>query len=469
VARIVVIGGGFGGLTTALLLARDGHHVTVLERDAEPPADPRTAFDTWTRRGVPQFRLPHVVMPRVREIFDAELADVNAALMAFGAHRSNRIVELPVEMTGGVRPGDERFDVLTGRRAMVEATIAATAAAEDGIDVRRGVVVRALAPGSGRPAGVPHVTAAVLATGERIPADLVVDCSGRRSTVPAMLEAMGATRPVDELGDPGFVYYCRHFHGAELPALLGPPLQHYDSLSFVTIPGDNHTWSVGVMSTTSDTWMRQAGDPQVWSRILRSYPLLAHWIDAEATTDVQVMARTPDRITRYLVDGRPVATGIVAIGDAAASTSPAYGRGLSFAAMGARCLRDVLREVPTVDAAELSHRWHDRVGNVVHPFVEDTLALARHRHAEIEAQIAGRRHRPSDPGWELGQALVRAAAHDPELLRAMLGVASVLERGADIARCRDLVVRLQAVGNQPGLPGPSRAELEASIGNARAA
>ncbi len=107
-ARIVVIGGGFGGLATALLLARDGHHVTVLERDAAAPGDPRAAFDTRTRRGVPQFRLPHVVMPRVREIFDAELADVNAALMAFGAHRSNRIVELPVEMTGGVRPGDEQ-------------------------------------------------------------------------------------------------------------------------------------------------------------------------------------------------------------------------------------------------------------------------------------------------------------------------------------------------------------------------
>ncbi len=37
-AEILVLGAGLGGLSTAMLLARDGHQVTVLERDpAEPP------------------------------------------------------------------------------------------------------------------------------------------------------------------------------------------------------------------------------------------------------------------------------------------------------------------------------------------------------------------------------------------------------------------------------------------------
>ena len=57
-ARIVVIGGGVGGLTSGMLLARDGHDVTVLERDAAPP--PETADDAWNgwdRRGVNQFRM----------------------------------------------------------------------------------------------------------------------------------------------------------------------------------------------------------------------------------------------------------------------------------------------------------------------------------------------------------------------------------------------------------------------------
>jgi 2-polyprenyl-6-methoxyphenol hydroxylase-like FAD-dependent oxidoreductase len=468
-AQIVVVGGGFGGLTTALLLAHDGHHVTVLERDAATPTAPEAAFTSWERRGVPQFRLPHVLVPRVREILDDELPHVNVALLAAGAHRSNRIADLPATLTGGCRPGDERFDQITGRRAMVEATLAAIAEQTDGVDVRRGVVVRALVPGSGRPAGVPHVTGVALATGERIGADLVVDCSGRRSTVPAMLETIGATRPVEEVGDAGFVYSCRHFRGAELPPAFGPPLQPYDSLSFVTIAGDNGTWSVGVMASSADTWMRRASDAEVWTRIVRSYPLIAHWIDAEPLTDVQVMARTPDRMTRYVVDGNVVATGVVAVGDAAACTSPAYGRGTALAAMQAVVLRDVLRDVSPVDAVELAHRWHDRVGNIVHPFVADTLDQARHRHAEIGAQIDGRRYATNDPAWRFGQALGRAAAHDPELLRAMMSVAAVFERGTTFARRRDVVRRLDELGDLPGLPGPTRAELVDVIGPDRAA
>lgn len=35
--KVAIIGGGAGGLLTGPLLARDGHDVTVLERDSEPP------------------------------------------------------------------------------------------------------------------------------------------------------------------------------------------------------------------------------------------------------------------------------------------------------------------------------------------------------------------------------------------------------------------------------------------------
>ncbi len=38
---IVVMGGGLCGMASALLLARDGHTVTVLERDPEPPPSTR--------------------------------------------------------------------------------------------------------------------------------------------------------------------------------------------------------------------------------------------------------------------------------------------------------------------------------------------------------------------------------------------------------------------------------------------
>src|SRR5262245_9780243 len=104
-----------------MLLARDGHRVTVLERDPDPPPEPRDAWAQWTRRGVNQFRLPHAFLPRFREVLETEMPDLIDALLAQGALRWNRITTMPESMTGGARPGDERFDMVTGRRPMVEA------------------------------------------------------------------------------------------------------------------------------------------------------------------------------------------------------------------------------------------------------------------------------------------------------------------------------------------------------------
>ncbi len=43
--RIVMIGGGLIGSCAAMMLADDGHDVTVLERDPEPAPPPVDAWD----------------------------------------------------------------------------------------------------------------------------------------------------------------------------------------------------------------------------------------------------------------------------------------------------------------------------------------------------------------------------------------------------------------------------------------
>ena len=64
---VLIIGAGICGLGTALLLARDGHDVTVLERDADPVPDSlQDAWDGWPRKGIAQFRQPHNFMPGLR-------------------------------------------------------------------------------------------------------------------------------------------------------------------------------------------------------------------------------------------------------------------------------------------------------------------------------------------------------------------------------------------------------------------
>ena len=106
-ARVVVVGAGIGGQLVALLLAPD-HEVVLLERDAAPPpGEAATAWDSWERRGVGQFKLLHFFQPRLRQILEQELPEVVKALDEGGALRYNAVAL-------GARRGHRRVE--GGRR-----------------------------------------------------------------------------------------------------------------------------------------------------------------------------------------------------------------------------------------------------------------------------------------------------------------------------------------------------------------
>ena len=326
------------------------------------------------------------------------------------------------------------------------------------MEIRRGVGVRGLAveAAAGRPG---HVTAVVTEAGEVLVSDLVVDAGGRRSMLGEWLTAAGAAAPIEERADSGYVYYGRHYRSADgaMPPMLAPPLQPYESMSLLTLPADNGYWSVGITASAKDPVLRQARHVDVWERVVSSYPLAAHWIDAEAVTGIDVMAKIDDRVRRF--DPVTAPTGVVAVGDSAACTNPSIGRGATLAFMHAVCLRDVIRDGGTGDAIELARRWRQASAERVEPFVTDTLTFDRHRRAQIEAEIAGVEYVTPDPAWNLGRALMAAAPHDPDVLRGAMSVAGVLARGVDVVSQPGMMAAIERVGPVPALPGPSRAEL----------
>jgi 2-polyprenyl-6-methoxyphenol hydroxylase-like FAD-dependent oxidoreductase len=226
-----------------MLLARDGHQVTVLERDPAEPPPPAQAWEAWERRGVNQFRLPHLMLPRWRALMDREVPEVLDELTAAGGLRANALELLPESRRGPMRDGDERFETVTARRPVLEAAVAAVAGRTPGVTIRRGVVVTGLLTDPQTPTGPPHVRGVLTRGGRALRADLVVDCCGRRSTLGSWLEAVGARRPVEEREDCGFVYYARHFRTrtGELPPSKTNFLQHYDSVSLLALPADNGT------------------------------------------------------------------------------------------------------------------------------------------------------------------------------------------------------------------------------------
>jgi 2-polyprenyl-6-methoxyphenol hydroxylase-like FAD-dependent oxidoreductase len=470
--RILVLGAGLGGLSTAMLLARDGHQVTVLERDPAGPPDelsPDRAHDVWSdwqRRGVNQFRLPHFMLPAWWAQVRTELPEVAQALTAAGAASLNLVEALPEARRGPMRADDERFATVTARRPVLELALSAAARAL-GVDVRRGVAVTGLATDQGTP--VPRVTG-VLTDGGRVErADLVVDCGGRRSALGSWLAAAGGRQPVEEREDCGFVYYGQHFRSPDgvLPEALTNPLQNHDSLSILTLAGDNGTWSVVIISSARDRALRGLRDPARWQAVLARYPLAAHWaVAGEPISGIDVMAGIEDRHRRLVVDGMPVATGVVAVADAWACTNPSLGRGAAIGLMHARGLRDLLRECDPADHEKVVRRFDEMTMQVTEPIYRATLWFDRHRLAEIDADIAGRPYRPDDPRWAAGKALFAASLADPDLARdyaAIVGMVATPDQVFARPGVIDRVMALGAAAPQYPLPGLDRAEVLATL------
>jgi 2-polyprenyl-6-methoxyphenol hydroxylase-like FAD-dependent oxidoreductase len=469
---VVIAGAGVVGLAAALLLAKDHHRVTVLERDRAAPAeDPEAAWTSWQRRGVSQFRQLHYFQPRFRAIIEGELPDVAEALERAGALRFNPVQAAPAALSAGGCPGDEAFTALTARRPVAESVLARVAADAPGIAVRRGAAVTRLIAGAPAAAGVCHVAGVGLQDGTELRADLVVDATGRRSQLPGLLSAIGAPPPIEEREDCGFVYYARHFRGpgGSIPEVLGPALQDYGSISSLTLPADNGTWGVGLITSARDKAARALKDTACWTRVLRSLPLAAHWIDGEPLDErIVVMAGIEDRHRSFARAGCPIATGLVAVGDAWACTNPSIGRGASIGLLHALALRDLLRTSATEDPRAFTSRWEAVTLQTVEPWYRTTLGYDRHRLAEIEAAMNETSYEPGDPAWEITKALAHGATADGELFRARLRIAGVLNTPGELMAEPGLADRVKRVGGDwrdHPLPGPGRKQLLRLLGS----
>jgi hypothetical protein len=176
------------------------------------------------------------------------------------------------------------------------------------------------------------------------------------------------------------------------------------------------------------------------------------------------MAKIEDRQRTYVIDGVPVATGVIPLADAWACTNPSLGRGISMGFMHAATLRAMLRETPLDDHRALAVRWGQLTAEHVEPYFVDTLSFDRHRLAEIEATIEGRPYVTDDPGWNMGQALASSMMKDPDLFRGFIDVASLLDRGVNVMARPGLAQRALALADPAPLPGPDRSELLALVG-----
>ena len=177
--RVVVVGASLAGMLAAAASAGAGRSVTVLERDTLPQG-PRP------RDGVPQGRHAHVYLQRGLEALEELLPGFGAELRAAGA--------VPFD-TGalawlgelGWAPPARQFDVVSATRPLFEHLVLQRVRAIPGVTVRDGVRVVGLRRGTGGGSA----WAVDVADGGSVPADLVVDASGRASRLPSWLAGVG--------------------------------------------------------------------------------------------------------------------------------------------------------------------------------------------------------------------------------------------------------------------------------------
>jgi 2-polyprenyl-6-methoxyphenol hydroxylase-like FAD-dependent oxidoreductase len=452
-SKVVICGGGAIGLCSAIMLGRDGHNVTVLEGDdAAPPVAAMQGWDAWERRGVAQFRAPHIVHSRFRMISEEELPGLTDALLGAGGVWVDPLGALPPGITDTApRPGDEALRVATGRRPIMEWTFAAMAEAAPNVTVRRSIKVRELVTGPSDLPGVPHVAGVRTTSGEEIRADLVIDAMGRRSPARDWIVNAGGRSPIEEAEDSNFTYFWRHFSGQHLPRRMAPSVTSMGLFSILTLEGDNDTWSVTVYTSSKSKVLRALRDPATFHRVVAASPRHAHWLDGEPITPVRLLAGVLDQYRRFTIDGQPVITGFAAVGDAWACTNPSGGRGLTLGLLQAQILRNVVRSHIN-DPGALSREYDAETERIVGPFYRNQLAADRARIAEMNALEEGSPVPASNPTIA---KLIFAAAQDADAFRGVIEIAMCVSLPQEVISRPRIAAKLAELDGHPLPPDPN--------------
>jgi 2-polyprenyl-6-methoxyphenol hydroxylase-like FAD-dependent oxidoreductase len=430
--RITIVGAGPAGTTAALLLARQGHHLTLVDRDPGPRPG-----EVWQRVGVMQFHLPQTLRAPGRNLLAQRLPDLHQALVDAGA-----VVAAP--------PGGPEFAAnLHIRREVMERAMWEFTSREPGITRVCGHADDVVLD-DGR------VTGVVVSTGstrQTIGADLVVDATGRAGRLAA------AHRPQVEGGDCRVAYASRLFQlrpGADPGPMNGGPgwMAEHDGLLNIIFVHDAGTFSVLLARLAKDRELTALRDEPAYTTALALLPAAAQWTDPARAFPIDKVRAGAGLVNLYRPQAREV-TSLLAIGDAVCTTNPTGGRGVTLAIRAAAELADLVATHPARQWAARLDAWSLEQ---LRPWFDEHLIFDR----AMRARWGGEPLDPdADISWDL---LVAATTQRPDFMPILGPFLGMLALPHTLDPLRDEVRAMLRNGWRPPTPpGPTRDDLIAAI------
>ncbi|MBO3750426.1 FAD-binding monooxygenase [Streptosporangiaceae bacterium NEAU-GS5] len=408
----VVAGAGMGGLLAARVLSETYDQVTVLDRDGLPD-------EGVPRRGVPQSGHAHGLLSRGSEILEELFPGLTADLVATGAMTCD--AQNDVQWFGDGHPllrAPSQLQCLLVSRPQLEWYVRSRVAALPGVEIHeRCEVIEPIAGADGTVTGVRlqrHGQGP-----EDMPADLVVNATGRSNRGTEWLRRLGYELPAEERVDSRLVYVSREYRRRPGDTDVNAMVVGHTTATprgGVALSGEGDRWLVTLFGMGDDI---APVDPDGYHAFAARLPVpdLHRLLERLEPLGPPRQMRIPVSIRRrYERLGRHP-EGYLAFADALCQFNPTYGQGMTVAACEAAELRRCLADGgPTGLAGRFYERaariidvpWDMSVGGDLRfPAVEGPRTL---RVKLLNAYI-GRLH--------------AAAAADPVVGRAFLSVANL--------------------------------------------